>query len=552
VPSLADTTFVSIFRDRHRKGFPQPQPATEPDAGFRASDYAPGPLDGKPSEHGRHIVRSVRELVTTPFDTDAHFAVYVNYEVPFRLNHGVWAHSTETFLHVDAYDIDCPKPLRDAEGRASEAWWQEEQVKIYKLLAAETGVVCFRSRGGYRLLGARRHAFKIDSEAATVSWTRDYVLRGAYLHRTYGILIDPACRDWTRLQRTALATREGRGMEPGIVLGDLEAFGPWRYPGLLLPIAEAALAELAETRPEWASAKGAANREKTAQPASKPVGPGATWDLESERVKAVIQHIADNFPATGRHALCLAIGGMLRDRGTTPEVAQFIVYEACRLGGSTDPQTRAKAAADTWRLPADAAKTAFTTVCKLMGLEPAKRLGELLTEVEHEALLRRRRAPKPASAKPSPKVVQQTSVSLSDMRDALQRVKRKKASSEDPKNLTAALLLQRIADGEVLSAPADEDEVTGLSCEQALDRAVTVLAWNCEPQMPWVGVWAVIEASVIEMASGERPVSAWMRQAEETYRQAVMACEVSKQKRREAVRKTVSSAIARMRGDVQP
>ena len=109
-----------------------------------------------------------------------------------------------------------------------DTWFSsEEGRKIDALRASHPGVIIYRSKGGYRILGALPEAVEIRSLDDAKRWARLTMAWRAYLRRRFDIHVDPL-HDWTRYQRVPHDTRdEGVGPEEREVIGDIEQVGTW-------------------------------------------------------------------------------------------------------------------------------------------------------------------------------------------------------------------------------------------------------------------------------------------------------------------------------------
>lgn len=108
-----------------------------------------------------------------------------------------------------------------------DAWFEGEREKIDSLLAHHPGLIVFRSRGGYRILGALPKPFEIvdaDTDAAWRIKTFEWV---SYFERCFGIKVDPL-HDFTRYQRLPHDTRTKGGQPEDLeIIGDVEHLGVW-------------------------------------------------------------------------------------------------------------------------------------------------------------------------------------------------------------------------------------------------------------------------------------------------------------------------------------
>ena len=182
------------------------------------------------------------------FDTDAHFQacslpamprrLCKSPEAPFHPKHGLVPEIGLFVVDVDdevahrankaREKLPDPKPPKM---NARESWWREEQVKLEQLRAVHGGFV-YRTSGGYRLVVKLAEPHKLDDDAADDRWTRLYVRALAYLLERFGIVADPACRDWTRLYRLPRVMRDEGKLEQWPTLGNPRELGSWSWPEL--------------------------------------------------------------------------------------------------------------------------------------------------------------------------------------------------------------------------------------------------------------------------------------------------------------------------------
>lgn len=148
----------------------------------------------------------LRDALSRPFSTDAHFAAYSLPDFPYRLRKGVVGAIPVPMIAL-ILDIDGHK----YEGLAFEEWMQREAAQIALLQHEHPGTYAHRTRQGYRLVSLLREPFIIRSERDAAGWKRFYLYHGLYLAYEFGIEFDPACADWTRLFRLPHATREQGG-----------------------------------------------------------------------------------------------------------------------------------------------------------------------------------------------------------------------------------------------------------------------------------------------------------------------------------------------------
>ena len=177
------------------------------------------------------------------FPTDAHFAAYSRPDQPARLKNEVLplledGQGVPMVLMV--FDVDCEEAHREKKP-APDSWFEEEKKKIAQLVLAYPGVFVARSKGGYRIVYVLAQPRTVRNDEDRATWALYYRRCCAYLARTFGIVADPKCADWTRLYRAPHATRdEGGAPEDRDTIGDVSNVGAWTYQ----PTAEALDADI--------------------------------------------------------------------------------------------------------------------------------------------------------------------------------------------------------------------------------------------------------------------------------------------------------------------
>lgn len=147
------------------------------------------------------------ELLRGVYRTDAHFVQYaINPDIgPWRYKKDVLRDHPVTMIAI-ALDVDCPGK-KDLTPGAIDLWFEEERQKVLALLTMHGGL-CFRTKGGYRIVWyivPRELKEPLDGKR----WEVDYLAWLAYLERAFDIVGDPSCKDWTRLHRVPRGMREG-------------------------------------------------------------------------------------------------------------------------------------------------------------------------------------------------------------------------------------------------------------------------------------------------------------------------------------------------------
>jgi hypothetical protein len=281
----------------------------------------------------------LEDVLLEKYQTDAHLTQYAAPKTPLRLNTGAEKLiEGGVSLPLLIFDIDCPKSER-VDGCAPESWWAVELEKVERLRAGEPGVLCWRTRGGYRLLAWLDEPHVVTDEASARAWSELYVLIGAHLSLKYGIVVDPRCRNWHRLMRAPLAVRDDGQREPGVFVGDPRAVGEWGLADLDVAAARAEVARLAE-QPHgkaWAEALRAIDPTRgTAPTAPAPVTRTLLGELVDKLTADVVPAVARVTDGGGRHALYLALSGALLDRGVAPDDLPDLVELISRLAKVDD------------------------------------------------------------------------------------------------------------------------------------------------------------------------------------------------------------------------
>jgi hypothetical protein len=174
---------------------------------FRGNNVRSWP---KHPEGGLAKYLPLREILTTDFRTDVHFAQYSNPEVTRRLCDDILKpeHAEDLAriggsvrMAVIVFDVDVP-----GHGDVTEAWRDAEIAKLGKFNAP----FVYFTRHGYRIIQLLSEPFAIDSKYSAVRWSAFYLQSVAYLKRVHGIEADPVA-DWQRLFRAPHATRDEGG-----------------------------------------------------------------------------------------------------------------------------------------------------------------------------------------------------------------------------------------------------------------------------------------------------------------------------------------------------
>lgn len=282
------------------------------------------------------------DALAAEYATDAHHTAYAPDPIaPRRLTKEVLG-VAPVAMQLVVFDVDCPAAHREHKA-ASDAWRAAEAPKVAELLEAHPGAVAFDTRGGYRVVALLEAPVAIATADDAAAWSRFYLLQLGYLSRRFGIIADPACKDWQRLYRLPRATRDGGpSPERRAVRGDLRRPGVWSCSS-----DEAAdLAELerlaASTPKPWASHARAAAAPTSLPPrAAKPratrtPSPVVAADLGAlaPLALAVAGAIGELPRGCGvRHGARLAVAASLLERGWPRAAVDRVLGDIARALG---------------------------------------------------------------------------------------------------------------------------------------------------------------------------------------------------------------------------
>jgi hypothetical protein len=156
--------------------------------------------------------------------TDAHFAAY---ETPNgrRLTREALDRGKRIALGAVVFDIDCPL-VHGSPTPAPDAWRAELLEQVGALADSHPDPFVYMTRGGARIVYTQAEPTVLTSQADAQRWSQHYMVACAYLERRFGIVADPACKDWQRFYRLPRATREPGGKpESWPVYGDPKRIG---------------------------------------------------------------------------------------------------------------------------------------------------------------------------------------------------------------------------------------------------------------------------------------------------------------------------------------
>jgi len=292
------------------------------------------------------------DALAREYATDAHHTAYAPDPIaPRRLTKEVLG-VAPVAMQLVVFDVDDEAAHREHRP-ASDAWREVEAPKVAALLEAHPGAVVFDTRGGYRVVALLEAPVAIATADDIPRWSRFYLLQLGYLSRRFGILADPACKDWQRLYRLPHATRDGGpSPERRPVLGDLRNPGVWRRlgagDGALGDEVEAAadlaeLERLAASNPKpWAvharaAAPPTALPPRAAKPrATRTPSPVVAADLGAlaPLALAVAGAIGELPKGCGvRHGARLAVAASLLERGWPRAAVERVLGDIARAMG---------------------------------------------------------------------------------------------------------------------------------------------------------------------------------------------------------------------------
>lgn len=318
----------------------------------------------------------------------------------------------------------------------------------------------------------------------------------------------------------------------------------------------------------WADANLAP--ESAAFTSERPLPEQTDWDIDGEAVLNAIDLGARYFPHTRRHDLCMAFAGMLRRAGASEEVAEYIVHEIARQGGSDDPDTRAGTVRHTYALDDDGAMTGFTRVADIIGEDVAEEFGDYLTDARNEAFLRGFGASMAASsANPETRAltIVPAPVDVGSLRAIMSDLAAKRARSFERDDKIAAILLRRVLAGRPVTHEGDVETVLDgaeqpVAPDEAIRNIAGTMAFVFPPGTPWEGAAEVLRTSLrATMRDPNNSTRDWLEFAEKTYKRSQQTREISDLQRQkdnaERVEKiraavTASATVSAWRTPTQP
>jgi hypothetical protein len=178
-------------------------------------------------EPGRARYVSLSDALSLEWPNDAHVQLCSVPSIPHRLKKEALSKHPDGVPMVARF-FDCD--LHGVPAAEVDAWWTGERPKFDRLGDAYPGTIVYRTRGGARIVGTLPEPIIIRTEADGKRWATAYQRHGLHLAREFGIVVDFACSDWTRLFRLPHATRDRKaGPERREIIGDPKAIGSWTY-----------------------------------------------------------------------------------------------------------------------------------------------------------------------------------------------------------------------------------------------------------------------------------------------------------------------------------
>lgn len=178
----------------------------------------------EPRPQDRAYVLPLGKALARSYTTDAHFAQYVTPNGR-RLKIAAAA-LLRVQLGVIVLDLDCAAAHASGEP-APESWRIDVRRQATALLRAHGRGYYYETRGGARIVYLQPAPYEIGSPADALQWRQDYAITCAWMRRNFGLEVDVACSDWTRLFRLPRATRKGStAPEDYLTLGRSDNIGP--------------------------------------------------------------------------------------------------------------------------------------------------------------------------------------------------------------------------------------------------------------------------------------------------------------------------------------
>lgn len=190
---------------------------------------------------------SLHQALTDTFGQSRYLVQYAPTKLQRRLNHNILSHtvaleaiggSVDMILAIVDVDDHQDIPGETEEERYSrvEAWWQDEVWKVERLQEDVPGVICYRSKNGYRLLGVMPEPMKLTCRQDAHVWTRQYTAWTNCLQRVYGMkstgkTTPDILGDFTRFMRVPNDPHKSKlQAAQHLMLGNPALIGEWRLP----------------------------------------------------------------------------------------------------------------------------------------------------------------------------------------------------------------------------------------------------------------------------------------------------------------------------------
>jgi hypothetical protein len=195
----------------------------------------------KPAHEGTPYaaVIPLGKALATPYETDAHFFAYEPWR-PVRLNKEALEREPVKMTAL-VFDVDDPVAHEGAVPEARPDWFAAEFAKIEALRTAFAGLFVYRTKKGYRLVGAMAEGMLLASPDEAGGWKAFYLAWCDYLQKHFGITADRACGQWTRAYRLPYVVRDGKH-ERREAWGEPSQIAAWATPPEVLASASAMLA----------------------------------------------------------------------------------------------------------------------------------------------------------------------------------------------------------------------------------------------------------------------------------------------------------------------
>lgn len=275
-----------------------------------ADDFDQRDADAQPA--------TLADALAATWGTDAHFAAYEPLCPPeldgaaVRLASGAFAEGLSARMVALVGDLDDPAAHREKRPASKE--WRDTVEPVLHL----SGLAHYATRGGYRVLAELAEPADLRSAEDARAWRATYLGWCESLKAKWGLDLDQACADWTRLYRLPNVVRDGVEQRAPVVGA--------------LPVVDA-FAIPAKAVTDAAPVVGVDDRDLT--------------DRERAELDAAAELLAPEFELGKRNSIALAIGGWLRSVGLPPSSAEYLVAQL----PSEEPAKRVADAVKAWSKP---------------------------------------------------------------------------------------------------------------------------------------------------------------------------------------------------------